>query len=83
MEYQEFLVQRISDGERFNSIMDGNELVNYINMSDCHGEQWRIFAIDEFGVVTPIHYVGWQPNCVIEFANEAGEIVLSGFGTDH
>ena len=82
-EYKEFLVQRIFEGERFNSIMDGNELIHYIDMSDCHNEQWRIYSIDEFGVVAPIHYVGWQPDCLIEFANDNGEIVLSGYGIDH
>ena len=82
-EYKEFLVQHISDGERFNSIMDGNELIHYISMSDCHNDQWCIYSIDEFGEIAPIYYVGWQPDCLIEFANDNGEIVLSGYGIDH
>ena len=30
-----------------------------------------------------ISYVGWQPDCLIELVDEAGNVVLRGYGTDH
>ena len=80
-----FLVQRHDyyDDTYFSSIMNCDELIAYIDMSDCYNEDWKIYEITEFGKVIPIHYVGWQPNCLIEFANDDNEVVLSGYGTDH
>ena len=78
-----YLVQRVIDGERVNSLMNADELIQYINMSDCFDEEWHIYDVSEFGKVIPIHYVGWQPDCLIQFANDNDVIVLSGYGTDH
>ena len=81
---KQFLVQRMIDGEIWLSIMTPMELINYINMDDCHGEQYEIFdVLSTFGEVKKLHYVGWQPRCLIEVADENGNIVLSGYGTDH
>lgn len=85
---RQFLVQRIgevnTDSEyRESTIMTADELIHYIDMQDIVSEDYKIYEVTEFGVITPIHYVGWQPDCLIEFANEAGEIVLSGYGVDH
>lgn len=82
---RQFLVQRINqtDNERYSTIMTADELIHYIDMSDCFDEDWCIWEITTFGQVEHIQYMGWQPGCVIEFVNDKGEIVLSGYGTDH
>lgn len=85
---RQFLVQRIgevnTDSEyRESTIMTVNELINYIDMQDIISENYEIYEVTEFGTVTPIHYVGWQPGCLIEFVNDKGEVILSGYGTDH
>ena len=42
MSEKRFLVQRKSDGETWCSLMNSHELIEYINFSDCHNEEWRI-----------------------------------------
>jgi len=79
-----YLVQRIlSDDSTCASLMTKRELINYIDMDDCHDESYMIFDVSEFGKVKQIHYVGWQPHCLIELKDDDGNIVLSGYGTDH
>lgn len=80
---RKFLVQRIGEDYEDVSLMTASELIGYIDMQDICSETFEIYEVTNFGYVTPIHYVGWQPMCLIEFANENGEIVLSGYGTDH
>ena len=82
---KKYLIQRISsyDDEYFVSLMSENELINYIDMDDCHNETYNIFDVSEFGKIKELHYVGWQPGCLIELKDEDGNIVVSGYGTDH
>lgn len=82
---KKYLIQRISsyDDEHFVSLMSENELINYIDMDDCHNETYNIFDVSEFGKIKELHYVGWQPVCLIELKDEDGNIVVSGYGTDH
>ncbi len=83
MKERKFLVQRIGEDYEDVSLMTANELINYIDMQDIVTETFEIYEVTEFCHVTPIHYVGWRPHCEISFANEDGEIVLTGYGTDH
>lgn len=78
-----WLVQRESDGERYDSLMNDNELIGYINMDDCHNEDYKIFDVSDFGQVKKVFYSGWQPDCLIEITDEDKNVVLRGYGTDH
>ena len=83
-----FLVQRIIDINtknelRTSSLMTLNELIHYIDMQDIVSEFYSIWEVTEFGKLTHINYVGWQPGCLIEFATDDGTVVHSGYGTDH
>ena len=83
-----FLVQRIIDIDtenelRTSSLMTLRELVHYIDMQDIVSESYDFWEVTEFGKLTHIHYVGWQPGCLIEFATDDGTVVHSGYGTDH
>ena len=83
-----FLVQRIidynSDDEfRTSSLMTLSELVHYIDMQDYCYERYDIWEVTEFGKMIHLHYVGWQPGCLIEFATDDGTVVHSGYGEDH
>lgn len=85
---RQFLVQRIMDidlntEERFSSLMTPTELIRYIDEQDFYSESYDIYEVTEFGKVVHINYIGWQPNCLIEFATDDGTVVLSGYGTDH
>lgn len=83
MKERKFLVQRIGEDYEDVSLMTVSELINYIDMQDIVTETFEIYEVTEFGYVTPIRYVGWRPNCEISFENADGEIVLTGYGTDH
>lgn len=79
-----FLVQHMIDDELVSSLMTPQRLIDYINMDDCHGESYEIFdCMSEFGKVKPLRYKGWQPGCLIEVVDEAGKVVLRGYGEDH
>lgn len=83
-----FLVQRIIDIDtedelRTSSLTTLRELVHYIDMQDIVSESYDFWEVTEFGKLTHIHYVGWQPGCLIEFATDDGTVVHSGYGTDH
>lgn len=81
---EKFLVQKVIDNEVYPKIMTANELIEYIDMADCHDEMYEIFdCTSMFGEVKKLHYKGWQPNCLIEVVDEHGNIVLRGHGTDH
>lgn len=81
---EKFLVQRVIDDEVFPTIMTTNELINYIDMEDCHEEMYEIYdCTSMFGEVKKLHYKGWQPNCLIEIVDDEGKVVLKGYGTDH
>ena len=83
-----FLVQRILDPGTEDEIHDAtlmtaDELVHYIDMQDYVDEVYDIYEVTRFGVPVHLHYVGWQPDCLIEFATDDGTVVLQGYGTDH
>lgn len=86
MEDRKYLVQRIlrwADDEEEATLMNEAELIHYIDMQDYCSEDYKIYDVTDFGKIVPIHYVGWQPMCLIEFATDDGTIVLSGYGEDH
>lgn len=81
---EKFLVQKVIDDEVFPTIMTANELINYIDMEDCHEEMYEIYdCTSMFGEIKKLHYKGWQPNCLIEIVDDEGKVVLKGYGTDH
>lgn len=80
---EKYLVQRMVEGELWSVLMTENALIDYIDMDDCHGEDYKIFDVSEFGKIKELHYTGWQPRCLIELSDADGNIVVSGYGTDH
>lgn len=81
---EKFLVQKLIDGEIYPRIMTANELISYINMSDCYDESYEIYdCMSTFGEVKKLHYKGWQPNCLIEIVDDHGNVVLRGYREDH
>ena len=80
---EKYLVQRMVEGEICSQLMTEKELIDYIDMDDCHGESYRVFDVSEFGKIKVLHYAGWKPNCLIELHDTDGNIVVSGYGTDH
>lgn len=83
MEERRFLVQRTNHIDSWVSLMTGSELDEYINMADCHDEDWRIYDVSVFGKIDPIFYAGRQPNCLIEILNTKNGVVVRGYGIDH
>lgn len=73
--------------DTLNKVVTEYELINFINFMDLRDDivKYSIYDLAEAhnGKVTPIYYAGWQPGCLIEFKNEAGEVVLRGYGEDH
>ena len=67
-------------------LMSEEELIYWFDISDCYPPfDYEIYAVDTRVKEAPfkITYVGWQPKGLIEFVDERGIIVVSGYGTDH
>ena len=73
------------DDEISSELMTEYQVIKFINMLDCydHVKDYNVFDMSEFGKIKPLHYTGWKPNCLIELADEDGNIVISGYGEDH
>lgn len=78
-----FLVQKFIESEVYARICTETELINYLDMSDCSDEEYRIFDVTLWGEIKEVFYRGWQPNCLIEITDKNGNVVVSGYGTDH
>lgn len=78
-----YLIQKIIDNKVYGKIYTEAELINYLDMSDCYDEEYRIYDISVFGKIREVVYKGWQPNRLIEITDSSGNIVVSGYGTDH
>lgn len=78
-----YVVQRMIEGKLSLSAMTDEELIRYIDEADLHEEMYQIYNGNEFGKMKKISYVWWQPDCLIELVDEAGNVVLRGYGTDH
>lgn len=82
-EERKFLVQAIGEDYKRVELMSEAELIKFIDFQDIYGESFYIYEVTEFGHIEELHYVGWQPNCLIQLKNDKNEIVVSGYGTDH
>lgn len=87
---KKYLVQMIIDRndedlcEPCASLMTEYELIHFVDFLDCNPvDDYEIYDVSTFGKITPIHYKGWQPRCLIEFVDDDGNVVVSGYGEDH
>lgn len=80
---REFLIQAKGEDYKYSKVVSENELIHYIDMQDYCTEEYQIYEVTNMGQISQIWYVGWQPDCLIQFANSVGDIVLEGYGTDH
>ena len=80
---REFLIQAKGEDYKYSKVVSENELIHYIDMQDYCPEEYQIYEVTNMGQISQIWYVGWQPNCLIQFSDSVGNIVLEGYGTDH
>ncbi|MDE7202433.1 MAG: hypothetical protein K2O91_11165 [Lachnospiraceae bacterium] len=78
-----YLVQKLINNEVYAKVYTETQLINFLDMSDCYDEEYRIYDISVFGEIREVLYKGWQPNRLIEIVDSNGNIVASGYGTDH
>ena len=81
-----YLVQMIlDDGDFCVSLMNEYELIHFVDTLDYNDyvTDYHIYDVSVFGKIKQIHYKGWQPNCLIEFVDDDGNVVVSGYGEDH
>ena len=87
-EPNKYLVQSLSDDDVLcTSLRSAAEIISRIDMRDCSNEDIRVFRIDEFGAVEPLEIHGcwhdWHDPLYIKVTDKAGNVVFSGYGTDH
>lgn len=80
---RKFLVQQLINGEVCQSIFSEVQLISYLDMFDCYDGEFKIFDVSAFGQFKEVFYSGWLPNRFIKIIDSDGNIVASGFGTDH
>ena len=60
---KEYFVQILkSDGELFNCVKTEKEIIDRIDMSDCYGEQIKVYQVDGFGKIEPLEILGCWHN---------------------
>lgn len=85
----EFLLTTQYEGVVSSTVTDANGIIHFIDMKDLDSslEDYCIHLIDETKAplitLKPLHYRGWQPDCLIEIADDDGNIIISGRGTDY
>lgn len=80
---RKFLVQQVINGQVCQGIYSEIQPIRYIDMSDCYEGEYKIYDVTEFGQVQKVFYSGWLPNRFIKITDSNGNIVVSGYGTDH
>lgn len=69
------------------SLMSANQLFNHIDMADCTYEEIKAWYSPKFGVVEPVTIEGcWHdPKDPLKMVikNSQGQIIETGYGTDH
>jgi hypothetical protein len=75
---------RWEDGEMIRSIVSESALIQMVNEADITGlELVKVLDIADPEAIRELHYVGWQPRCLIEFKDNDGNVVIRGYGEDH
>lgn len=80
---RKFLLQQIINGSVCQSVYSEEQLIMYLDMSDCYDWEYRIFDVTDFGKVKEVFYNGWLPDRLIKITDSEGNVVVSGYGTDH
>ncbi len=79
-----YLVYYTVDDERVIKLMNEYELIKLVDESDFTGVYLeQIYDVGDPKNLKPIHYTGWQPGCLIQFTDDNGNVVVSGYGTNH
>ena len=76
---------KYDDGHINAEMMTEYQVVRFVNMMDLLDDivDYQVYDVSVFGKITPLYYKGWQPNCLIQFCTEEGNIIISGYGEDH
>lgn len=80
---RKFLLQQIINGSVCQSVYSEEQLIMYLDMSDCYDWEYKIFDVTDFGKVKEVFYNGWLPDRLIKITDSEGNVVVSGYGTDH
>ena len=82
-----FVQIQLDTGEVFNCIKTASEIISSIDMQDCSGERMAVFMTTAFGTIVPLEVKGcWHDfnnPLLIECVDPDGNVVISGYGTDH
>lgn len=80
---RKFLVQQIINDQVCQGIYSEMQLISYLDMSDCYDGEYKIYDVTDFGQVREVFYDGWLPGRLIKVTDSDGNVVVSGYGTDH
>jgi len=82
-----FVQIKTDTGEIFNGVKTAAEIISSVDMQDCSGEQMAVFMTTAFGTVVPLEVKGcWhKPDdpLLIECVDPNGNVIITGYGTDH
>ena len=72
------------DGYNGKALLSADEVIRMKDENDfTDREITRAFDVTDPDNIKEIHSKGWQPNCLIEFVYDNGDIAIRGYGTDH
>ncbi len=84
MNESKYLVSYEEEGETVVSLETATGVIKLTDMLDLIDvSNVRVSKIISANEIEPLTYVGWQPNCLIEYIDKDWNVEISGYGTDH
>ena len=84
MNESKYLVSYEKEGETVVSLEPATGVIMLTDMLDIIDvSNVRVSKIISATKIEPLTYVGWQPDCLIEYVDRHGKVEISGYGTEH
>lgn len=83
-----FFVHILHDDNTYSTnVYTWSQILSFVDMSDCHDDEIRVFYSPEYGKIEELEVLGtWhdpKEPLLIELVSQSREVICSGYGTDH
>lgn len=83
-----FFVHILHDDNTYSTnVYTWSQILSFVDMSDCHDDEIRVFYSPEYGKIEELEVLGtWhdpKEPLLIELVSQNREVICSGYGTDH
>ena len=80
---RKFLIQQIINDQVCQGIYSEMQLISYLDMSDCYDGEYKIYDVTDLDRLRNCSTMDGLPGRLIKITDIDGNVVVSGYGTDH